>query len=78
MSKDDSLLSMWTVYDHPRDYPEGYIARRWDIGKNTSLPTADVIRAKNLRTIRDKMTNMGLVKLMRSDGDDPTIVESWI
>lgn len=78
MSEDRGLLSMWTVYDHPRDYPGGYIARRWEIGRGASFPTADVLTAKNLDQLREEMAIRGLYRIARQDGDDPVVVESWI
>lgn len=75
---DTDFLSMWTVYDHPTDYPEGFIARRWAIGKGTMTATAEVMLSADLDGIRDAMTGLGLTPLPRQDGDDPCIVETWL
>jgi hypothetical protein len=24
-------LNIWTIYDHPKDYPEHFVVRRWKI-----------------------------------------------
>ena len=24
------MISMWVVYDHPKDYPDSYVARLWE------------------------------------------------
>src|SRR4030095_3138806 len=40
-------LSIWTVYDHPRDYPQHYVARRSEIGV-PSVVTNDMFVAATL------------------------------
>lgn len=64
---------MWVVYDHPTDFPESYVARKW---KNCT-PTQDIIVETTLETVRERLPN-GLVRLERHELDDPCIVESWI
>jgi hypothetical protein len=73
----DKLLSIWSVYDHPSDFPNLFVARRWLI---TPLPVAtkDIIVAANLNELRLMLERAGLVQLMRSPQDDPKIVETWI
>lgn len=71
-------LSVWTVYDHPLDYPGGYIARRHEAHADGCRPTEDTITAPTLQEIRDYMDLMGLACMPREVGDDPCIVESWI
>ena len=77
MTDDHANLPIWTVYDHPRDYPNGYVARRW-----LTLPvpraTNEVIIADKLDDIRDQLEAKGLVKLMRDPSDEPQIVETWL
>lgn len=71
-----TTLSQYTIYDHPRDYPEGFVVRRWDIsadgpvaGQAQTAPTLEAARAK---------IPVGLVCMVPSAGDDPVIVETWI
>ena len=71
-------LSIWTIYDHPLDYPQGFIARRWVI-----QTAGDVIASNDIRTADSldevrQMIPAFLHRLPRQDGDDPKIVESWI
>jgi hypothetical protein len=66
----------WTVYDHPRDHPVGFIARRFEIGSSVAMPTEDVLTGE-LEHLREVFERAGLVKIMRSEGDEPQIVESW-
>jgi hypothetical protein len=69
-----SALSMWTVYDHPSDFPDGYVARRFD----GEQPTSDVIESADLDLVRYSLAMKGLFCLARSPGDDPVILETWL
>lgn len=71
-------LSMWTVYDHPRDMPDFFIARRWAIRAMKTMPTKDVIRDTDLEAVRDRLRTMGLHQLARNAADDLVIIETWI
>ena len=72
------ILSIWTLYDHPRDHPQHFIARRHEIAEGGSKPTNDILVSASLDRLRTQMQQRGLFKLPREDGDDPVIVESWI
>ena len=67
-------LSIWTIYDHPKDLPDFFVARRFEIDK----PTEDVIVASYLDTLRERMVDKGLTRIYRSEDDDPVIVETWL
>jgi hypothetical protein len=69
-------LNVWTVYDHPKDFPETYVARRF-LTLPSPVATDDVVQG-DLPAIRDAFHRCGLVCLSRNDGDEPQIVESWI
>lgn len=70
-------LPMFTVYDHPTDAPDYFVARLW-----TTLPRPAVssiaILDRDLERIRNTMEALGLHQLARQDGDDPKILETWI
>lgn len=73
------MLSMWTVYDHPTDYPDKFVARRFEVDANGPRPTESIIIAPNLDLLRDILgMEMHLTPLPRSAGDDAKIVETWI
>lgn len=76
-ARDNGMLSMWTVYDHPKDYPDGYIARRHEAGNGVSNPTADVVTG-DLALIREAMTRCGLYCMKRAPSDDLRILETWM
>ena len=74
------VLSMWTIYDHPRDHPDAFVARRFEIGSNGPgpMPTIDVIITGELERLRESFQLAGLVVMQRSEEDDSKIVETWM
>lgn len=78
-SMPQDTLAMWTVYDHPTDYPDKFVARRFDIDANGAQPSSSIIIAADLETLRHILiVDMGLSCLTRSPDDDPKIVETWL
>jgi hypothetical protein len=76
-----NVLNMWTVYDHPEDFPHTFVARRWEVGSGTVVSlvmTDDMIIAPELEGIRKVLRLRGLVRLERHPNDDERIVETWI
>jgi len=70
------ILSMWTVYDRPRDHPDGHIARRFEISGPEPMPTEDMVSG-DLGQIRECMERCGLFCLTRNEIDHPSVVETW-
>jgi hypothetical protein len=70
-------LSMWTVYDHPRDFPEHFVARRWEVTA-TSAVARDAVASDDLPKLRAWLADLGLARMPRNDGDDPAIIETWL
>jgi len=66
----------FTVYDHPQDFPDHFIARMW-----LSLPEVTavrfVLRSATLDPLRETLEAFGLVHLDRFAADDPVILEVW-
>lgn len=73
-------LSLWVVFDHPLDFPDGYVARRQVASREGVEITDDVITAPTLDDLRKRLERRapGLTRLARQDGDVPKIVESWL
>lgn len=72
-------MSMWTVYDHPRDYPNSFVARQWIVEDGRERPTANIIIAPDLGMLRELLlTQIHLQPIPRSPSDDPKIVETWL
>jgi hypothetical protein len=72
-----SQLLIWTIYDHPLDYPEWFVARPQIIRPKTSGPIPMHLMAKELNTLRALLPD-GLVCLNRQPTDDPFILEVWV
>lgn len=72
------FLHMWTVYDHPKDAPDYYVARLWLVDGTGSHATNQAVASPNLESLRRLLASMGHIPLDRSPGDDPVIIETWI
>lgn len=74
-------LNIWTVYDHPADFPHSYVARRYEVGPGgpdgTGHATGDIVQGE-LSIIRESFRRCGLTRLPRDPNDDATIVEIWL
>ena len=73
----DGYLPIWTVYDHPIDYPDGFIARLHITGRDLDGPTCNVLIATTLADLRAKIPP-GLACFARDESDDAKIVETWL
>lgn len=69
-----SVLTIWTIYDHPTDYPNAWVARAHDVPGG---PTDRVEVADSLEALRAKLPR-GLTMLARHPDDDPVIREVWL
>jgi hypothetical protein len=70
---------MYTIYDHPLDFPHSFVVRRWTIDgghepKPDELPFAV---GPSLDAVRDVLP-VGLICLPRQEGDEPQVVETWL
>lgn len=70
-------LSLWTVYEKPADFPNHYVARRFEVQGIQHSATNDHIVADSLGSLRN-MLPQGLRCIPRFPQDDPHIVEVWI
>lgn len=70
--KDEKII-IWTIYSHPSDYPDLFVARKFIMDK----PTRVMIAAESLDELRGLLP-LGLTRLDRHLFDDPCIVETWV
>jgi hypothetical protein len=71
-------LNVWTVYYNPADFPDKYVARRFECkGPDGPFATEDMRLADSLAEIRN-LIPPGLYRMEPWQGDDPCIVETWI
>lgn len=70
------IVISYTVYDHPTDYPDKFVIRRFD----NEEPTQSVWLADTLQEARliIEFVAPGLVRFPRQPADDRKIVETWL
>jgi hypothetical protein len=71
-------LAIWTVYNRPDDYPDGYIARMSEVARGGEPIATSLTLTGRLYGIRQVLAKAGLVVLPRKPDDEPQIVESWL
>lgn len=69
-------LNMWTVYDHPLDFPQEIVARKTVLNRYGPVPTDDIVTGSTIDEVRAQLPP-GLAMVTRSPDDDPKIVEVW-
>jgi hypothetical protein len=70
-------LPMFTITDHPTDWPDFYVARL-HLSLPEPVPMPMAIMDRDLDRLRETMRALGGTCLMRAEADDPIIVESWL
>ena len=73
-------LRIWTVYDHPSDFPGGFIARMSEVSSKAGVrPTANVLMSTDLEVLRAiLLDDLRLTRIERDPRDDAKIVEIWV
>lgn len=71
-------LAIWTVYDHPSDFPKHVIARKFYVGMDRLYASNELVKASTLGEVRVDMRRRGLYCMQRHPSDDAKIVETWI
>jgi len=72
-------FSSWTIYDHPLDYPDFYVARRFRLDRGPDpIPTLEVRLNTDLEQLRAVFRERGLYCFPRAPSDEPQIVETWL
>jgi hypothetical protein len=69
-------LVIWTIYERPLDFPNGYVLRPWfNVGPGPVGGGASFF--DDLEAARAAVP-AGLFRLPRQDDDDPAVLESWL
>lgn len=71
-------LHMWTIFDHPADYPDHFVVRRYEVDSAGSRPTDDIRLYHELSFARAALESGGLTCIPRHPADDPCVVETWL
>lgn len=73
------FLDMYTIYEHPKDYPTKFVVRRWmivdgeqrEVAENACQLADSLVEARTL-------IPPGYFLTTRAPEDDPVIVETWL
>jgi hypothetical protein len=78
--RDETGFTVYTIYERPRDAPDWYVLRAYDIlrGHPQPVPRASSVRFTDLETARKVCIELGLERVDRAVDDDACIVESWL
>lgn len=63
-----------TVYDHPADYPDKFVARVFDLNRPTNMAAI----ADTYEELLEAIPTRSMARMERNPKDDPVIVETWI
>ena len=77
MSTQHSELSMWVIYEKPRDYPQSFVVRRWRVVAERVIATQEFSVHDTLEQAREGVP-VWCARIDRDPEDDPVIVESWL
>jgi hypothetical protein len=71
-------IAIWAVYDHPKDFPDCFVARKHEADDTGYWPTPNTVTSMTLEGLRRQLRMKGLTPIARDVTDDPKIVESWL
>lgn len=72
---ENQYLSMWVIYDHPKDFPDHFVARQWMIPDH---PTSQIRLSPTLEPLHHYFgVTLGMVWMPRQPEDDIVIVGTY-
>lgn len=71
-------LVMWTIYDHPADYPESWVLRRSEVSAGVIVHDARPSAVTSTLKLARVRIPAGCVKVQHRDPVDPNIAEVWV
>lgn len=74
------MIEMWTIYKHPRDFPDKYVARKHCAMNGRHWPTEELFAHADLKAVREFVRKQlpGSVCLPRHGNDDWAVLETWL
>ena len=69
-----TTIPIITVYDHPKDYPDKFVARVWDVDRPTNLAAI----ADTYEELLEAIPVHQMTRMEPNPKDDPVIRETWI
>ncbi len=73
--RENDVNCLWTVYDHPTDYPDWFVARQFLV---PSHPTHRIILAKTVEEIHERLGRYGMMWWPRDESDEPQIMGCYL
>jgi hypothetical protein len=78
MTEPETVLTMFTIYDSPTNYPGRFVVRRWDIVRGQAEPQPrEEVACATLCEARAYVPP-GMERTVRDPSDVPCIVETWL
>jgi hypothetical protein len=71
-------ITIYTIYDHPIDYPSRYVLRKSFIKGGQIKVDTEVKLYEDLGILREEMVDLGLAYIPRSPEDEDCILECWL
>jgi hypothetical protein len=75
---DTCVLQLWTIYERPRDYPEGYVVRATQVMTGGACVMAKEASYFPTLVAARRSLPLGLAHTARHPDDDPAIREVWL
>ena len=70
-------MELWTVYDRPSDHPRHCAVRKILVEDDGLLP-GEWELFQSIEQARMVLARRGLIRVPRSEADDPALVETWL
>ena len=70
-------MKIYTIYDHPTDFPNEYIVRVDDVSTGDVINEGIIKKDTDLEEIRDFLRKKGVEQMPIQD-PNPVILESWM
>ncbi len=70
-------MELWSVFDHPTDYPHCCAVRKILV-EDDGLSPSEWELFQSIEQARQVLARRGLIRVPRSEADDPALVETWL
>lgn len=73
----DDVLTGWTIFNHPSDYPQHIVVRRWWVVDGGIQHAGVAVLCQSLEEAREQIP-VGTIRFEREEADDAVIIETWL
>lgn len=70
-------MNIFVLYRKPKDYPDKFVLRRWEVGDGTVEPK-EIVGIADTSVDAQKAIPPGMTATGRYAADDPVIVGVWL